>query len=162
MGLRQIQKHTIDILFPLTVLLVFGACSVLAILLAANIYSGSVEGSERMYNSTTALAYVQEKLHQNDAAGCVRIEQQEQGSVLVLQRSQGSQEYCTYIYAWEGSLRELMANREAGFQPSSGRALMDMASFECRWTAPGLLEICCTDAKGRQSQTQIALMSGEE
>lgn len=161
MDLRQIQKHTIDILFPLTVLLVFGVCSVLAILLAADIYGGSVEGSERMYSSATALAYVQEKIHQNDAAGSVRIEQQEQVPVLVFQRSQGEQVYCTYIYAWEGSLRELMVNQEAGFQPSSGCALMDMASFQCRWTAPGLLEICCTDTQGGQSQTQVALMSGE-
>lgn len=162
MGLRQIQKHTIDILFPLTVLLVFGACSVLAILLAANIYSGAVEGSERMYNSATALAYVQEKLHQNDAAGSVRIEQQEQTPVLVIQRQEGEQAYCTYIYAWEGSLRELMVNRQAGFYPDSGKALMEMEAFDCRWEAPGLLSICCADAQGRQTQTQVALMAGEE
>lgn len=75
MALGRIRRHSIDILFPLAVLLVFGASSVMAILLAANIYGGSVKSSGQMYNGATALAYVQEKLHQNDSEGAVRLEQ---------------------------------------------------------------------------------------
>ena len=71
---RQTGGHTIDVLFPLAVFFAFAASAVMAILLAANIYSSAVTGSERMYNASTALSYIREKVHQNDTAGAVQIE----------------------------------------------------------------------------------------
>lgn len=161
MALGRIRRHSIDILFPLAVLLVFGASSVMAILLAANIYGGSVKSSGQMYNGATALAYVQEKLHQNDSEGAVRLERYDEIPVLVMEQSYQDQRYCTYIYAWEGSLRELFANQDLEFDPSAGRKLLNMEAFSCRWLGEGLLEIRCTDEEGTVSTACVGLLSAE-
>ena len=158
---RQIREHTIDILFPLAVFFAFAASAVMAILLAANIYQGTVESSDRMYHGATAVAYIQEKLHREDAQGAVRLEQREETTVLVLEQSYGGQDYRTYIYAWEGGLRELFARAELEFDPDQGRQLLEVESFSCQWLEDGLLRIRCVDGTGNETVACVSLLSKE-
>ena len=81
--------------------------------------------------------------------------------MLVMEQSYQDQRYCTYIYAWEGSLRELFANQDLEFDPSAGRKLLNMEAFSCRWLAEGLLEIRCTDEEGTVSTACVGLLSAE-
>lgn len=159
---RQPGGHTIDVLFPLAVFFAFAASAVMAILLAANIYGSAVAGSERMYNASTALSYIREKVHQNDAAGTVQVEQLGDVSALVMEQSYGGQEYCTYIYAWEGGLRELFSRKDLAFDPNNGRYLLDIQGFFCQWASDHLLEIRCVDQDGAELKACIGLLSVEE
>lgn len=155
------SRHTIDILFPLAVFFAFAATAVMAVLLAANLYSGAVEGSGRMYNQTTALSYIQEKLHQNDAQGAVSIQQLEGITALTLAETHGGQGYRTYIYAWDGSLRELFAREDLPFDPVAGKALLKAESFSCRFLEEGLLEITYGGQEGGQETAYVGLMAKE-
>ncbi len=159
---RRIREHTIDILFPLAVFFAFAASAVMAVLLAANIYGSAVEGSEGMYNGSTALSYIQEKLHRGDAAGAVDVQTLADTTVLVIEHSYGGQDYRTYLYAWEGSLRELFAREELPFDPADGRAVLAVRDVSCRWLAEGVLEVRCTDENGWEGVACIGLISGEE
>lgn len=156
---HQIREHTIDILFPLVVFFVFAASAVTVILLAANIYSNSVQGSARMYNSATALSYIQEKLHQNDVSGGVRIEELDGTKALVLEQSHEGQRYCTYIYACDGTLRELFTRQELEFDPEEGRQLLKAREFDCSWLKVGLLQIRYTDDAGNEETACVSVQS---
>ena len=81
--------------------------------------------------------------------------------MLVMEQRYQDQRYCTYIYAWEGSLRELFANQDLEFDPSAGRKLLNMEAFSCRWLGEGLLEIRCTDEEGTVSTASVGLLSAE-
>lgn len=161
MGLHQIRKHTVDILFPLAVFFAFAATAVMAILLSANLYSKAVEGSDRMYNGATALSYLEEKLHQNDAQGAVSLREIQGTPVLVLDHSVRDPGCCTYIYVWDGTVRELFARQELPFDPAAGKPLLQAQSLSCQWLAGGVLEIAYTDPKGIVQTSCVGLMAGE-
>lgn len=158
---RQTGGHTIDVLFPLAVFFAFAASAVMAILLAANIYSSAVTGSERMYNASTALSYIREKVHQNDTVGAVQIEQLEGIDVLILKQTYNEQAYRTYIYAWDGGLRELFSREDLPFDPDNGRYLLDIQGFSCKKVSEQLLEVQCIDSDGGELKACIALFSSE-
>ena len=68
---RNEKKHVIDFLFPLAVFFVLAASSVAIVVLASGFYSRQVKVSSDSYSGRTALAYVTEKMHQNDENGAI-------------------------------------------------------------------------------------------
>ena len=68
---RNEKKHVIDFLFPLAVFFVLVASSVAIVVLASGFYSRQVKASSDSYSGRTALAYVTEKMHQNDENGAI-------------------------------------------------------------------------------------------
>lgn len=68
---RNEKKHVIDFLFPLAVFFVLAASSVAIVVLASGFYSRQVKTSSDSYSGRTALAYVTEKMHQNDENGAI-------------------------------------------------------------------------------------------
>ena len=68
---RNEKKHVIDFLFPLAVFFVLAASSVAIVVLASGFYSRQVKASSDSYSGRTALAYVTEKMHQNDENGAI-------------------------------------------------------------------------------------------
>ena len=68
---RNEKKHVIDFLFPLAVFFVLAASSVAIVVLASGFYSRQVKTSSASYSGRTALAYVTEKMHQNDENGAI-------------------------------------------------------------------------------------------
>ena len=68
---RNEKKHVIDFLFPLAVFFVLATSSVAIVVLASGFYSRQVKTSSASYSGRTALAYVTEKMHQNDENGAI-------------------------------------------------------------------------------------------
>lgn len=135
------KRHTLEILFPLGLLALYALAAAAALLLTAGIYRQSMTDSEEAFSADTALAYVTEKLRAADAQDSVRVE----GDALVLSVSRGDVWYDTYIYCYDGCLRELMLRREVPFAPEQGRMLVELDSFFPAWEDEGLLALRCGD-----------------
>lgn len=73
MQIRRDPHHLIDVLFPAALLFVFAFSAVSVILLATGVYRDTAIHSSRSYTAETALAYLTEKVHQNDADGQIDI-----------------------------------------------------------------------------------------
>ena len=69
MGFRLKRRHMIDFLFPVALFFVFALSALALILLSAGIYQSTTETSSLQYTARTALAYIGEKIHQNDENG---------------------------------------------------------------------------------------------
>lgn len=106
------RRHTLDVLFPLGLLAVYALAAAGAVLLAAGSYRSGLTRAHRDFGCTTALAYVAEKLRSGDEAGAVRVDALEDCPALVLSVNREGGWYDTYIYCYDGSLRELMVKRE--------------------------------------------------
>lgn len=130
MKIRERQtSHMIDFLFPLALFFCFAVSAIVLILMATGIYRSTTESSARNHVGRTALAYVSEKLHQGDANGDVFIGALGEEPALVLRRQSDGGTYCTYIYEYEGALRELFLKEGAEVPPENGSVIAEIEAF---------------------------------
>ena len=151
------KKHSAQLL-PVLLLALFLLLSALTAVRSAAAYKKVLDRSDRLDRST-ALTYITEKVRQNDAAGALRVGRIGDCEALVI--AQGDEVlYDTYIYCYDGSLRELMIKRELTPAPEMGRALLPMESLELTLEG-GLLRIRCTDSSGETRERSVALAAQE-
>ena len=151
------KKHSAQLL-PVLLLALFLLLSTLIAVRSAAAYKKVLDRSDRLDRST-ALTYITEKVRQNDAAGALRVGRIGDCEALVI--AQGDEIlYDTYIYCYDGSLRELMIKRELAPAPEMGRALLPMDSLELTLEG-GLLCIRCTDGTGETRERSVALTAQE-
>ena len=151
------KKHSVQLL-PVLLLAVFLLLAVLTAMRTAACYKKVLDRSDRMDRST-ALTYITEKVRQNDTAGALRIGTIGDCQALVI--CQGDEIlYDTYIYCYDGSLRELMIKRELTPAPEMGRSLLPMDLLELT-LEDGLLRIRCTDGSGEILERSVALIAQE-
>lgn len=132
------RKHSmIDLFFTLTLFCVFAVSALIVVVIGANVYRSTVAGMSENYSTRTAVAYVTGKVRENDRAGSVQLgilPCDSSVSALSLTRYGEPQSICTYIYFYDGALREL-ATTDAyavNLDPSTGQVVAELenASFE--------------------------------
>lgn len=62
MRFHRNRSHVIDLIFPLAVLFVFAASSLVVLILSVHIYTGQTEQAEAHYRTDTPLSYIEEKI----------------------------------------------------------------------------------------------------
>ena len=123
------KKHVIDFLFPLAVFFVLAASSVAIVVLASGFYIRQVKASSDSYSGRTALAYVTEKMHQNDENGAISRWNFDGENALVIRQRYDEKDYVTYLYAYDGYLRELLSRMERKQKhPMDGRSWQQKTS----------------------------------
>lgn len=153
------RKHMIDFLFPIALFFVFALSAVTLILLAAGIYRSTTENSSLNYTSRTGLSYISEKVHQSDADGGIYYGSFDGCEALILEQTYGENTYYTYIYAYDGALRELFIRDGVDAKASDGQTILEVESFAIRQISDGLLEFDCTDTENRRSSAIIGIRS---
>ena len=159
MKLRERQtSHMIDFLFPLALFFCFAVSAIVLILMATEIYRSTTENSSRNHVGRTVLAYVSEKIHQGDEDGDVFIGTLDGEPALVLREQSengtDSTGYCTYIYEYEGTLRELFLKEGAEVSPAGGSVIAEIESFSMEELADGLFSFVCRESSG-ETLTQL-------
>ena len=123
MNRNPARKHSTDILFVLVLFLVFTSSALAVILLGARVYQSTSSRMESNYNVRTALAYVSEKIRQNDESGAVSLCELDGIPALTLSQRMGDTSYITYLYFQDGALKELLteASREVSAEQGTIR-----------------------------------------
>ena len=140
---RNEKKHVIDFLFPLAVFFVLAASSVAIVVLASGFYSRQVKTSSASYSGRTALAYVTEKMHQNDENGAIADGTFDGENALVIRQRYDEKDYVTYLYAYDGYLRELFIRDGTEAKASDGRKILATKDFEAKETSDGIFHLYC-------------------
>ena len=130
MNTKNESPHMIDVLFILTLFLVFALSSISVVGIGIQVYRTIVTDMDSNYNSRTAIAYVTEKLREADTSGAARLGTIDDCDALILSQTIGIKEYCTYLYAYDGNLCELFASTEAELPASAGQSIMGIRSFQ--------------------------------
>ena len=158
MKLFSQKRHAIDFLFPVTVFFVFTISALTVILLAARIYQSTTDDSQRNYTSGTALSYLTEKLRQNDRDGIFLDELDGTQAVVLLQETDDAS-YLTYLYAWDGQLRELYVKEGTTLSPSAGKSILPVKEFSVEESADQVITFHCTDTSGDTASAVYAIRS---
>ena len=68
---------------------------------------------------------------------------------LQVQNKQNNQAYTTYIYYYDGSLKELFVKEDTAFTPSAGQTIVQLHGFAPEIIHTGLIRITFTDTQNK-------------
>lgn len=137
-----------DFLFTLTLFCVFAVSSLLVVLIGVRVYRNTVESMTQNYSSRTAVAYLQEKLRENDETDAIALETRQGVSVLSLTRTLEGERYTTSIYWMDGALREMFAKQNAEIDLAAGQAIAEIEGLLIEEPQNGVWRITVQAADG--------------
>jgi hypothetical protein len=120
---------------------VFLFLSVGLVLLGSSVYRHVVADSQENDRMRTTLSYIANQVRRSDVAGNVRVGKfHGQDALLLLQDLDGI-ECVTYLYCWEGSLRELFVEKGYELEPEAGLALIPLDNIFFALSEEGLINV---------------------
>lgn len=150
------RRHTIELIFPLTCILVFCLCAMILILGGTDFYKKTVQGLKENYTIRTAVPYIQEKCREYNNVKQTEVIDGPEGKVLAFYKTVREKEYATYIYYMDGYLRELYTKKSAEAQWEAGQKLVALEAFSLEWSNPCLMKIT-VEAEGQQEVFYLSL-----
>ena len=136
------DKHMIDSVFVICLMLLFVLCALSVIAIGATIYQRNVSSMASNNSHRIASAYITEKIRQSDINGSVRTRDLFGERVLVMSKEINGELYNTYIYDFDGKLMELMARNDLNvIYPQSGQKIMEVKSFDIEEVSERMFKI---------------------
>lgn len=145
------NRHTIDLIFPIAVFFVFAVSALAVIMLSARLYRAQTQSSENLYTTCTSLAYIDEKIRQNDSGGSIHIRTIEGETCLAIESIIDDIPYTTYIYAKEGMLKELFIRNDAPLHLKDAWSIMEVTDFTMEEIGANLFRFTSADQNGDTS-----------
>ncbi len=128
------NHHASSMLFLLLLFASLVLTGELLICMGTGVYGEILSSMNHSSNVRTASAYIRQKLRQGQDQGALRVDVLDGCDAIVLQQYLGDDFYETYLYCYDGELRELMIRKGTGdsFAADSGTAIasMDAMSIE--------------------------------
>lgn len=157
------RRFSIVIIFPIILFCFFAFTGISVVMYGARVYETTIHKSTLDYSARTAIAYMTEKIRQNDTYGSVQLGSFEdcQALVLIPRESVDDASIRTYIYFYENNLCELTTTDPASVHPSAGTPILPLKSVSISFLSDHLLHFKCVDNWGNDAETCIALLSQE-
>ncbi|MEG1862398.1 MAG: DUF4860 domain-containing protein [Oscillospiraceae bacterium] len=111
--MKKQKGEAVDFLFILGLFFALCSCSVLVVLLGAKVYKKTTQAMDTNFTQRTGLEYIVEKARQNDMDGGLSLGKIEGEDALIFTRTQGENKFYTYIYYYNGYLREIYLANDA-------------------------------------------------
>lgn len=123
------QRHSISGLFTLILLLMFAFSTLSLVLLGSRIYKNGVSHLNSNYTTRTAVAYITEKIRQHDEKDCISLSELDGIPALLMKDNIDGDTFLTYIYFYDGALRELFVRGGSEPSPDMGSKIVALDSF---------------------------------
>lgn len=156
MQLRKSSGHTIDMVFILGLLAVFGITSFFVIMIGAKQYQSIADRMSDNYETRTISSYLEEKLNQNDICGSGTVVQLESSDALALTQTINEQSYTTYIYAYDGYLWEITVTSDTPVVPGSGQKILETKELEIEALSSNLYQFTVTSTFGEEYSLYVS------
>lgn len=156
------KTQSIGSLAALVLFAVFAVCVLAVLLTGAGTYRRLTERDQAAFDSRTAVRYVTTRVRQADRAEGLSLRKIDSLDALVLTEEIDGEPYETWIYCYDGQLRELFVRGGTRVQPESGETILAMESLTADWddSCAGRLLVGIETENGRE-ELVLFLRSGE-
>lgn len=153
------KKIQMDAPVVLLVFSLFAACVLMVLLTGADAYQRLVERDQTAFDRRSCAQYLATKVRQGDSQGQIWVDTfaEDEGPQCLYLEEDG---YLTQIYCYDGWLRELYAQPDAGLEPQDGEQVLQAQDLELS-LKEGLLTLTVTTPQGERITQQLSLRSGE-
>ena len=151
--MNQEKRFIVDVLFVLTLFGVFTVSALILVTIGAEVYRHTVDDMGTNYETRTSVAYITEKLRQNDnlisdgtdsAENSISISTLSGEPALMLTQDIDGETYCTYLYLYDGHLKELFI-KSGSFSgdniPDAGQNIMELSALNMDQVSDNLISI---------------------
>lgn len=158
---RRIDRRgqAVSTLFIMLLFLVFVLCALFTVLTGGKVYENISARMEDNYTGSVALQYIANKVRQGDEADGIRVLDMEGTQVLELAQEIEGYEYISWIYYYDGSIRELFTSADSGLGLSDGIEIMECGGLS--FSKEGRLLTVTTEG-GKGGTLTLALRSAGE
>lgn len=122
--------QTLSVLFTMLLFLVFIMCALFTVLAGSKVYENISNRMDQTYTGSVALQYVANKVRQGDQDGAVQVKEIDGRPVLELKQSIEDADYITWIYYYDGCIRELFTYEDSGLGLSDGLEILECDGME--------------------------------
>ncbi len=154
--IRNESGHIVDFLFVLGLFFVFALSALMLILIGSGVYKKTVDRMNDNFNLRTTTAYLTEKIRQGDIAGGVSVEDFAGNNALVLTQEYYGTEYSTYLYAYNGYLKELFTAKDNQLSADAGTDILPVRSFEATHMGGKLWKLTVVEEDGSVQEVMVA------
>ena len=163
----------IPVLFVLTLFLLLSALSISVIIAGSTVYEKISENMDNNYDRRVTFSYLSTKIRQNDSAGSIYVEKKydpvnnkDVNMIAIKETDQFfGDEYVTYIYYYDGYIRELFFELESDgktvdFELDWGDEIIKAEGFDFYFSDENdKIEMSLTDSEGQIQCTKVFLRS---
>lgn len=138
---------------------IFAACMFMTLAFGSLIYKDVSNGLEEQYSVRTVASYLSTRARQGNAEGYIEIGSFDGCDAMMIYEGDEFDRYVTYIYCWNGYLRELYCQESQVMTVQDGETVIpaDYVSFSMQ---NGLLKIECS-AENRTAVQYMEIYGGE-
>ncbi len=142
------KNHSVDFLFSILLFGVYVLFLLLMLLSSARAYQNAVRGTEENYNLRTAMSYLTVKIRQHDNGKDISLSDFQGTEAICLEDEIQGRKLTTYIYLYDGQLKELFTPASSTASLSMGTDIASLDSFIIEETAEGFFRISMEDTNG--------------
>lgn len=142
------KDHSIDLLFSILLFGIYILFLLLMLLFSAKAYQHAVKGQSENYHLRTAMSYLTVKIRQHDNGKDVFLGELQGTEAICLSDQIEGKEYITYIYLYDGQLKELFTPAQSQVSLSMGTDIASLDSFIIEETPENFYRISMEDHNG--------------
>lgn len=154
------RGHSVDTVLTLFLFGLFAGSLLTVLLLGARSYQQVVASMEEIYEGRTCLQYIATKVSHYSGQGAVEVTQFGEGDALALHETIDGCAYITYLYLYDGQMKELFCETDVELAPEAGFSIMEIRQFTVELLTDNLLYLTCTGSGGT-AQLYVELHQGE-
>ena len=139
------KRHTVDVLFLITLFCVFAISVITLTGTGATVYEHIVDRMDSNFVSRSSFSYVINKVRQNDRLGNVSIGKYGEADSIIISEEISNTEYCTYLYYYDGSLREIFSRKDQFFDLNLGNSIIELSDFQIEKISDSLCKVVLTN-----------------
>jgi len=152
--------HAADAVFSLVLFCVFALSMLLVLMSGVGAYKDIRSASENGYSENTCISYVSTKVHHNLTADSIYLSEVAGEPAIALEEEINGEIFVTYIYYFNGYVKELFTMKGNDFPAESGFDVLQVSAFTFDISTDGLLHVSCTGTGGSTAQTYLNLYTG--
>lgn len=154
--MNQKRSQSLQTLCVLLIFCLFTISSLFLVLIGANVYQGVSRKMSDNNQIRATLSYVANKIRTGDEAGSVITETRGDVDALIITAVYDGDAYHTYLYWYDGALKEQFLGSEEEFLPENGDEITPIPSFSIEQQGQAVTISAAAD-NGRAQSLTVAL-----
>lgn len=127
---REENRRMFGSLAGLVLFALFAVCVLAVLLIGTEVYRKLTVRNQQVYEKRTAIQYLTTKLRQADVAGGILVEDFDGQEALVISEEVEGTRYRTWIYYYDGYIRELFAAESSSLTADAGEKVLESGDME--------------------------------
>jgi hypothetical protein len=135
---------------------VFLFLSIGLVMMGGSLYRHIMEVSNENDEARTTFSYIANQVHRADSSGGVSVGELGGQQALMLEQNFGGWEFVTYLYYYDGALRELFVEKGTELEKDAGLAIVWLNDLGFEQDESGLITAWAVLTNGRREQILIS------